>query len=709
MTTKKLLLLLLLFGIIKNVYATDYYIDAKNGNDQNNGLTTTNAFKSLYKIDALYLKPGDNVFFMEGRYTKPNSTLLTITESGTENEYITFQNYNDDEVVLEFDSWTGIDIINGASYLKIKGLKIKGARSRIDLNDALNQPASCANDFIGAANGFYNGTGILAVGPNLTWSNPATRGNEIPHHIIIENCEIFDCTSSGMAFQQADYITIKNNKVYNNCWYSLYGTSGINLYQFINTDNTTGFHNNISNNLMYGNEMRVPQVPFCAFFDGNAFIIDDFKHTQTKNYLDKSITYNAYSAKTLINNNISVENGGSGLHFFLSSNCYIYNNTIVNNASQNEGKNGNGDLRIGACDDFEVKNNIIIGQNRVHNVGGNVNIDYTHNLHYGPGILSTLKDCSNCIETILPEFVTTDIDSTTPFVTNFESSVKNVGLNLDEVTTDFFGTPRPEEAPYDIGAYQILPCYPTLWYADNDNDGLGDKNETLSACDQPIGYVSLKGDLCPSDSNKTNPGACGCGNTEDSCDLLCSAPEYSTTTTYTNTGTAVTYMGKAYKNKWYTKGDIPSNGGPWRLVSICNGETMDCSNINDWSANIIYSTPNTQITFDHRIYKNKWYVIGETPDNSDAWELIGICSDITILAETSVIITPRLVTSFFTVETSTAYELEIIDLSGILISSHTIPAGITTINTDQLAPGMHILLFTDINNQQNSSKRIIKL
>ncbi|WP_010179643.1 T9SS type A sorting domain-containing protein [Aquimarina agarilytica] len=707
MTLKKMLSLLLLFGIISSLKATDYYIDAKNGNDSNNGLAVSSAFKSLYKIDALSLQPGDNVYFLEGHYTRPNATLITITQSGNEDEYITFQNYNNQDVLLEFDSWTGIDIINGASYLKFIGLKIKGARSKIDLDDALNQPGSCANDFVGGANGFYNGTGILAVGPNLLWSNPATTGNEIPHHISIENCEVFDCTSSGMAFQQADYITIKNNKVYNNCWYSIYGTSGINLYQFINTDNTTGFHNDISNNLMYGNEMRVPQVPFCEFFDGNAFIIDDFKHTQTKNYLDKSVIFDDYTAKTLISNNISVENGGSGLHFFLSSNCYIYNNTIVNNASQNNGKNGNGDLRIGACNNFEIKNNIIIGQDRLHNIGGNSNIVYTHNLHYGPGILSTLTACENCIENTPLEFINTDVSDQIPFVTNFESSVKNAGVALTEITTDFFGTTRPQNDTHDIGAYELLACYPTLWFADNDTDGLGDANETLSACDQPIDYVASKGDQCPEDANKIAPGACGCGNAEDSCDTLCSSPEYNADTTYANTGTVILYMGKAYESKWYTKGDTPTNGGPWRLVGICNGETLDCTTINDWSANTIYTTPGTQITFEHRIYENKWHVTGQTPDTSDAWELTGICDTINMLPEASILITPSLVSDVISIETSTAYTLNILDLSGVLISSHIITAGTNTIDTTHLLSGMHVLLFT--NNQSSITERIIKL
>ncbi|MDO5976082.1 hypothetical protein [Flavivirga jejuensis] len=37
-------------------------------------------------------------------------------------------------------------------------------------------------------------------------------------------------------------------------------------------------------------------------------------------------------------------------------------------------------------------------------------------------------------------------------------------------------------------------CESSIWYADTDNDGLGDPNSTLSACEQPEGYVSNSDD-----------------------------------------------------------------------------------------------------------------------------------------------------------------------------------------------------------------------
>jgi len=128
--------------------ATDYYVNAISGNDSNNGQSAFDAFRSISRMSSVSLRPGDTVYFMNGTYTRPGSTLWNITESGTENAYITIQNYPGHSPVLEFDSWSGLNL------------------------------------------------------PNLRWSDSATTGDEIPTHIIVENCEIYDCPSSGLAFQQ---------------------------------------------------------------------------------------------------------------------------------------------------------------------------------------------------------------------------------------------------------------------------------------------------------------------------------------------------------------------------------------------------------------------------------------------------------------------------------------------------------------------------
>ncbi len=58
------------------------------------------------------------------------------------------------------------------------------------------------------------------------------------------------------------------------------------------------------------------------------------------------------------------------------------------------------------------------------------------------------------------------------------------------------------------GSIDAGECIPSLWYADADNDGFGDINATLSACDQPVGYVADNTD-CDDTRDDVYPNAPG--------------------------------------------------------------------------------------------------------------------------------------------------------------------------------------------------------
>jgi len=86
-------LIVLLFVQSFTLSATDYYVNANSGDDGNNGQSAFNAFRSISRMSSVTLRPGDNVYFMNGTYTRPGSTLWNITESGTENAYITIMKF----------------------------------------------------------------------------------------------------------------------------------------------------------------------------------------------------------------------------------------------------------------------------------------------------------------------------------------------------------------------------------------------------------------------------------------------------------------------------------------------------------------------------------------------------------------------------------------------------------------------------------------
>ncbi|HRK82343.1 MAG TPA: MopE-related protein [Saprospiraceae bacterium] len=94
------------------------------------------------------------------------------------------------------------------------------------------------------------------------------------------------------------------------------------------------------------------------------------------------------------------------------------------------------------------------------------------------------------------------------------------GCGIADTDTDGDNTPDCNDGcPNDPNKTAPGACgcgvadVPATWYADTDNDGFGDPNNSVTgfACDQPAGYVANNTDLCPADPNKQVPGACGCG------------------------------------------------------------------------------------------------------------------------------------------------------------------------------------------------------
>lgn len=60
------------------------------------------------------------------------------------------------------------------------------------------------------------------------------------------------------------------------------------------------------------------------------------------------------------------------------------------------------------------------------------------------------------------------------------------------------------------GVIDATECLQQTWYADVDNDGFGDDNNTVLACDEPAGFVGVGGD-CDDNNPDVYPGAPGTG------------------------------------------------------------------------------------------------------------------------------------------------------------------------------------------------------
>lgn len=86
--------------------------------------------------------------------------------------------------------------------------------------------------------------------------------------------------------------------------------------------------------------------------------------------------------------------------------------------------------------------------------------------------------------------------------------------------------------------------------------------------------------------------------------------------TYT-AGHKVLFNGNVYTAKWWTLGEKPSSSDVWQKVKQGGAQPT----INEWSKTDVYTGGDT-ITYNGKTYKAKWWTLGQLPSNGDVWELV---------------------------------------------------------------------------------------
>lgn len=315
-----------------------FYVSSTNGNDRSSGTDQNSPFASLQKA-ADVARAGDTVYIMPGNYSNadPNQNVVTLSQSGTAGAPIIFKAFDpNNKPVIKVRNYVGIEV--AGSYINLDGLIVEGnakefSSMTVEQVDALQKSQGRFTSPI------TSGTGIAIGG---------FYRNASPHHVTITNSIIKDNPGGGISAIRADYITIENNEVAGNSFYSTYNTSGISLYQNNNSDGNNGLKNIIRNNVVHSNKNLIKDFnnfkeenlnhPDLALrpkiTDGNGIIIDDAARTQVVQNVDggqSSQNLPAYQGKTLIENNKVYDNGARGIQTFNSSNVEIKNNTLANN------------------------------------------------------------------------------------------------------------------------------------------------------------------------------------------------------------------------------------------------------------------------------------------------------------------------------------------------------------------------------------------
>jgi hypothetical protein len=419
------------------------------GSDAADGRSAAQAFRTLQHAADL-TSPGDTVLVMNGVYTNlrgglagghGDGVVLSITHSGSPGHWIDYEAYTGQTPQIQFNGWEGVQFGPEVSYIQLKGFTITGNNAHVSLEGAWKQGK--------VGDPQYSGNCVAADGRKGT----ATRR---PNHLRILNNVIGDCGGGGVATIQADYVTVSGNIVFNSALYAIYGCSGISMLENWNSDNTTGYKMVVAGNRVYGNRELVPWVAAGKITDGEGIIIDT----------SRSPTLGNYTGRVLVANNLVYNNGSAAIEVFKSDHVDILNNSTYHDA-QNPPERANGELNLNDVSDVRVFNNIFVsapGQAPVvviksrpcgclfgwdETFGGANNPEQLkgdHLLQADPLYLAPDPPARSDLH---------DVD-----LRDVDLRVRPASLALDSgyaalaPKTDFAGTPRPQGAGVDRGAFE---------------------------------------------------------------------------------------------------------------------------------------------------------------------------------------------------------------------------------------------------------------
>lgn len=303
---------------------TVYYV-SPTGNDSYTGTSrtfisgTNGPFKTIQRA-ANATSAGATVRILSGDYklgTTGNSTVY-VSISGAVGSPITYMAddpLNKPKIYAMFtdNSYRAFGV--EANHIVLDGLEVVG--------DKTAAPGGATDPNIGQPHYNTNGIQIGAINNSTTLA---------VYDVVVKNCKVHDFPGGGIGCKHASQITINNNEVYNNSYYSEYKTSGISIVVPSNAGTTsigqdgdsTHPKNIISNNICYNNQYLYGNS------DGSGIIIDvnkvDGTYAPSPPLIDGD-----FRGYTRLENNVCMNNGGAGITTTVAQNVEIANNTCINN------------------------------------------------------------------------------------------------------------------------------------------------------------------------------------------------------------------------------------------------------------------------------------------------------------------------------------------------------------------------------------------
>ena len=194
-------------------------------------------------------------------------------------------------------------------------------------------------------------------------ARPNTSNPVVIHHIIFANDIANGCFQGGFSIVNSskvgvDYVAVVGSIAYNAAQGSASCTSGISIYQPVQSDSQPGTHIYVAGNFAYKN-VEPSQCAGGTPTDGEGIILDTFDGSQGSMPAP-------YAAQAVAENNVLLANGSSGLEVFNNSagsshaTIYMRNNTSWGNLTDsNLSSTSCGDIQISRASNTQAYNNLI--------------------------------------------------------------------------------------------------------------------------------------------------------------------------------------------------------------------------------------------------------------------------------------------------------------------------------------------------------------
>ncbi len=365
-------------------YAGPAYYVSPHGSDSGDGRSERTAFATPQRALDI-AQPGDIVLLMGGTYKAGLVPVASFPRPGAPDAWIVLKNYPGQRPTLTSNGWNIVSIAKGSSsaishdpplaYLEVRGLHVRGEGdvAKREYPEAMNKPDPRTNSNGIAIDGRYSAATF--------------------HHIRIADNLVEFSPGAGIGSIDGDWMTVENNVCRSNCWTTIYAPSGISVMGSANFDATVNIYKRlVRNNVCCHNQTYEKWASFGDYSDGNGIILD-------VNQGSDAHPTSKYTGRTLVQSNLSYDNGGSGIHTVTADRVDIINNTVyLNSASVH--------LEYGAIftygsDDVRIMNNIMVAPvaniaagekpepvNRLN--GKNTRVIFSHNLYSGGNIAPTL-------------------------------------------------------------------------------------------------------------------------------------------------------------------------------------------------------------------------------------------------------------------------------------------------------------------------------